>query len=353
MSKDTVKCFEYLYENVPSWMILLAQLEKKIDERPKEYIRTKAPGLPSRKRTGSAETLRGEQGDNEPSSSVAARSPSLQAQTTQSPRVDPSSRVHSYPIETQQYFQPRKRKPESAISIGGRSGPIKYRSRSLLVVYYDGDVQRTFEELVRGIGTSRNLLRKGKLAARLEALAEMAPQNSSEDEDEDDDGVNVDLDFKGMHKIQFSPRSIRMPPNVSGSPLGSRMGTAAAPAIYDRLDKALERTQITCEKAAHQYLRDGDCRLELRDAKQSLEETMKLVEPEYRRLHEKDNVESEEELDQPPELDHVKMDIATVPSVDEIEVDDLAADDTDDDDVDINLSFPRASRRMQVEIASY
>ncbi|KAI9683034.1 MAG: hypothetical protein M1822_006227 [Bathelium mastoideum] len=352
MSKDSVKCFEYLYQDVPSWITTLSRLEKTIDERPKEYIRARAPSLPSKQRSGSAETLHDGQINTELSPSIAARSPSLQPQTPRSPLPNPSSQVTS-PVEPQQYFQPRKRKPASTLSIGGRSGPTKYRSRSLLVVYYDGDVQKTFEELVRYVGTGRNWLRKGKLAARLEALAEMAPKDSDDEgHDESDDD---DPDFKGMHKIQFTPRSTRMPNSVPNGPLGPRKGTASAPAIYDQLDKALERTQMMCEKAAHQYLRDGDCRLELREAKKHLEETRALVEPAFTALHEKkkESAEPEKKLEEAPKPDEgSKLDLTKVPTTDQIEVDDHAAGDSDDD-IDIKLSFPRANRRTQVEIATY
>ncbi|KAL9064823.1 MAG: hypothetical protein Q9157_007689 [Trypethelium eluteriae] len=343
MSEDKVKCFEYLHDNVPSWISSLSHLEKTIDERPKEYTGARTPALPSRRRTGSTETLRVEQARPEPNPSTAARSPSPNNQTPQTPQTGPSSQATAQHLEPQQYFQPRKRKPASVLSIGGRSGPTKYRSRSLLIVYYDGDVQKTFEHLVRCIGTGRNLIRKGKLAARLEALAEMAPDDS--DDDDDEDCGDDDYDFKGMHKIQFTPRSMRSPRRIPSGTLGPRIGTTTAPVIYDRLDKALERTQMMCEKAAHQYLRDGDCRLEIREAKKSLEEVIKLVEPEYVRLCEKENVEPEPMIEEVPKNSEEKTDAAKVVSMDEIEV-----DDEPDDDMEIKLSFPRANRRMQLEV---
>ena len=346
MSTDKARCFDYLHDNVPSWLSSLSGLEKRIDERPKECINARTPVPPSRNRPDSIETLNAGRKNHGVNPSTAARSPSPQPQTARSPQPTPSSPGATPHIEPHQYFQPRKRKPASVLSIGGRSGPSKYRSRSLLTVYYDGDVQKTFEHLVRSIGTGRNLIRKGKLAARLEALAEMAPESTDEDED-DVDGVDDEIDFKAIHKIQFTPRSKLMPRRVPSGQLGPGIGTTPAPAIYDRLDKALERTQITCEKAAHQYLRDGDCRLEIREARRSLEEVIKLVEAEYAKSREKENVEPQDNDEEGTRTEERRKDMTKVPSINEIEV-----DDTPNDDVEINLTFPRASRRMHVEVTS-
>ena len=175
----------------------------------------------------------------------------------------------------------------------------------------------------------------------------MASDGSDDDDDTDDGDEGFDL--QGMNKIQYTPTSIRTPRRVPSGGLGPAITTSATPPpIYDQLDKALERTQIMCEKAAHQYLRDGDCRLEIREAKKSLEEVIEMVEPEYAKLCEMETAEQKESVEATVRVEEGKLVVTRVPSLGEIEVDDEL-----DDEVDIKLTFPRAGRRMPVEITSY
>ena len=77
----------------------------------------------------------------------------------------------------------RKRKTDS-IASGGSQAP-KYRTRSMIIVYYDSTVQNAFEELVKLISASRNAMRKGKMAARMadmKRMAELETDTDSEDE---------------------------------------------------------------------------------------------------------------------------------------------------------------------------
>jgi hypothetical protein len=62
----------------------------------------------------------------------------------------------------------RKRKTVSIIS--NESVPTKFRSRSMIIVYYDSEIQKSFEEIVRNIGTARNNIRKARMADRMKAL---------------------------------------------------------------------------------------------------------------------------------------------------------------------------------------
>lgn len=49
---------------------------------------------------------------------------------------------------------------------------------------------------------------------------------------------------------------------------------------FDKLDVLLEKAQALCEKAAHQVLRDGDCGLEMRMAKEHIVDLQKVGEGE-------------------------------------------------------------------------
>ena len=55
----------------------------------------------------------------------------------------------------------RRHRSDSVISQEG--GAPKYRTRSMIIVYYDSYVQSFFEELVRFVSASRNLMRKAKI----------------------------------------------------------------------------------------------------------------------------------------------------------------------------------------------
>jgi hypothetical protein len=130
----------------------------------------------------------------------------------------------------------------------------------MVVVSYDGDMQKSFELLVRAIGSGRNLLRKAKMEAKMNELAALA--GSSEDEDEADD----DEDAAVMAKISYRPRMSSMRARAAatrGGRRGASGGAATPAALFDTTDKTLEHAQNLCERASHVILRDGDCRTEL------------------------------------------------------------------------------------------
>lgn len=78
---------------------------------------------------------------------------------------------------------------ESMLTGDGPALASKYRSKSLVIVYYDSYVQSFFEEVVKFVSASRNLMRKAKMAAKVAEIKRMAelemPEDSSEGSDED------------------------------------------------------------------------------------------------------------------------------------------------------------------------
>lgn len=89
----------------------------------------------------------------------------------------------------------------------------KYRSKSLVIVYYDSYVQSFFEEVVKFVSASRNLMRKAKMAAKVAQIKRMAelelPEDSSEGSDEDFGNGVVNL-----YPPQLSP-SVEQPDAVA------------------------------------------------------------------------------------------------------------------------------------------
>lgn len=77
---------------------------------------------------------------------------------------------------------------ESMLSAEGAT-PSKYRNRNLVMVYYDSYVQSFFEELVKFVSASRNLMRKAKMAAKVAQIKKMAelevPDDGSSASDEE------------------------------------------------------------------------------------------------------------------------------------------------------------------------
>jgi hypothetical protein len=162
----------------------------------------------------------------------------------------------------------RKRKPLSVLS-GRASAPLRYR-RTMVMVNYDGDMQKSLDLLVRAIGTGRNLLRKAKMEAKMNELAALA--DSSDDENEADD----DEDDAIMAKISYRPRMASMRTRAAAR----RSGAGAPVALFDATDKALEHAQSLCEKAAHVTLRDGDCRKEMGCVRKSLVDVLETAKTE-------------------------------------------------------------------------
>jgi hypothetical protein len=236
----------------------------------------------------------------------------------------------------------RKRKTES-IASGGSQAP-KYRSRSMIIVYYDSTVQLAFEELVKLISASRNAMRKGKMAARMadmKRMAELETDTDSEDEALPDpkdaslsnghavtstpmvptsNGLEADDEDKDAPKLEFvstrkmgpsrdSPAATALRINGNGHipGMGRRAlfpgyrGTSGPMApdsfssIFDELDSGLEWCQSMCEHAAHQFLRDGNCNTEIAGIKKRLWEVKEVAEREAAKAAAEEKEKSKEE----------------------------------------------------------
>jgi hypothetical protein len=79
--------------------------------------------------------------------------------------------------------------------------PSKYRNRNLVKVYYDSYVQSFFEELVKFVSASRNLMRKARMAAKVAQIKKMAElevpddaSSSSAEEHSCNGDMSMDLD---------------------------------------------------------------------------------------------------------------------------------------------------------------
>jgi hypothetical protein len=377
---STLEALETLCNSVPEWNARLDELNGQIANRQIELAlltEKERPPARSLKNKGSTESLRPQDGNenpfltnapdnaddiqmnpfgspkshengsaaNRPSSSAAARKAGMVSPAP--PKANSNPRPSHTAGLTRQSSQPtpptqpravpavlRKRKTESLAS--GESMAPKYRTRSMIIVYYDSAVQTAFEDLVKFVSGSRNAMRKGKMAAKMAEMRRAAELEVDADEDGDDDdggleplvknnGVLLPVQKKvsasrqgqslttggieaadpdgrdndlAMPKLkyvstrQMGPlRDFSRRADTSGSGLSvgllrgyRRAGMDTTPDIFDELDKGLEWCQGQCEHAAHQFLRDGDCSTEIDNIKRKLEQVKLSAEKEMERI---------------------------------------------------------------------
>ncbi|KAG9193118.1 hypothetical protein G6011_03153 [Alternaria panax] len=159
---------------------------------------------------------------------------------------------------------------------------LRHRPRTMVVVSYDGDMQKSFELLVRAIGTGRNMLRKAKMEARMNEMATQA-ESSEEDDDMDDDDGEADLS-RINYRARMSSLRARSAARRSGR-LGVSSGVNTPAALFDTSDRTLEQAQELCEKAAHLTLRDGDCRKELDGVRENFEIMLEMAKVEVEKCN--------------------------------------------------------------------
>lgn len=250
MAEEALKSFESLLERVPGWIAEIEGILRASTERQNELLFEKQPAedapvvVRKKSKSSSLKSFRsGESKRGKKQTQASTPEPTLLR--PQIPHMTESDALR---------LAQRKRKTASVCS-GDQSGPAKYRSRSMVVVYYDGDVQKKFEMLVRSLGASRNVIRKGKMSARVDSLSRSG-SSSSETSNSGGEDACVQLGKLGY-------RSTR--PKAAN---GALFGQDESGVAFDRVDGLLEKGQTLCERAAHQVLRDGDCAQELQDARE-------------------------------------------------------------------------------------
>jgi hypothetical protein len=284
---DIEKAFTFLHENIPSWFTNIAVIEEKLARMQSEMARLPvAKSPPLRKKTGSVESIRD---------------------------LDIIREGSSTPLAAQQSPSTNRKRKSPSVTSGKASGPITYRSRNMIIVQYDGEIQKQFESLVRGIGTGRNMLRKGKMAAKLEALADLASS------DDDSEGSDYN-DEQAMSRIGYRHRaglsSMRARGMMGGEPTAN-YNTKASPELFDTTDKSLEQAQGLCEKAAHQSLRDGDCRKELNDVRKHCQVVLDTATNEVAKYNARMAKEAEDAKNNPPRK-HSEPEVLTAATTPEL-----------------------------------
>lgn len=349
-----------LVANVPDWVKRLDELNGQIEQRQLDLA-----SVPENKPTSSARSMknRGSTESLKPKDDGAAypeldrdHTPPPAAAPTQSTpgagegrppaspvsdRKTPSSlqrQTNEVMLAAQKRARATVRRPRKTESMLSGEGAVPvYKSRTMIIVYYDSFVLSFFEELVKFVSASRNLMRKAKMAAKvaqIKRLAELEMPEDDEDDDEDDDGelrpgdaliaadpkpamtkysgidtADLMLRYSSTRGMDGALRSsgaglLSMGrgaqrsgfPGASSLTASSGMFSAGGGDVYDQLDKGLEFVQSMCEHAAHQFLRDGDCAEEIEKIQKRLQQVRDGAEKEMERsLREDPPVETEPE----------------------------------------------------------
>lgn len=281
-----------LNSNIPDWLSRLDDLSGQIDQRQAELAAVASPDAKnsdtrSLRNKGSTESLKPKddpplvfaeapEDDIIPEDTPVTNLPSTPTAKPSNPHQSNESTPDAIKQSQEAFKAARARaraqarkKPKSPSMMSNEEATPTYRTRTMIIVYYDSYVQGFFDELVRFISSSRNLMRKAKMAARVAQIKKLAevevPQDGTDGED--------DLpSLRYMSSRRLGPMSI------------SRPGARNQPDVYDNLDKGLEFVQSMCEHGAHQFLRDGDCNDEISKAQKRLAEVLAMAAKEMDRV---------------------------------------------------------------------
>ncbi|KAL8947948.1 MAG: hypothetical protein Q9222_005817 [Ikaeria aurantiellina] len=327
-SMDALKSFTHLIDNIPEWLTKLDELAIQVAEQYSRFTRmsqTQFTEIRLSKKHDSTESLRPLKEDLDPPTPVVETS----VLPKEVPIASPAKANANLIVKDIS----RKRKPGSA-DLSAASGPQRYRTRSMVIVYYDAAIQEAFEAIVRSIAGARNNLRKGKTAASFKVR--MASMGMGDDDDSD--GYPV-LNPKLIIKRASPPSPSHMSP------------------AFDQADNDLEAAQNLCEVAAHQFLRDGDCGEEIAGARKRFEDCLKIAAAETEKLQAEETEDKEADPPSQPAVKATasaapvaaeKMEMPRIPTVPTltssgtIEVD----NDSDASSVHLDLTAFRRTRRV-------
>ncbi|KAH6607832.1 hypothetical protein Trco_004145 [Trichoderma cornu-damae] len=280
-----------LINNIPNWQTRLDELSSQVDKRQLELAAlaeanpTKEPETRSLRNKGSTESLK----PKDDGAMHISFPEDVPAQVTRQGRSSPPSPAAAdgkRPVfpksSTTDAASPlantRVFKKSRTTSIASADGPRQTcRTRNMIIVYYDSYVQGFFDDLVRFISSSRNLMRKAKMAAKVAQIKKLAEMEVPDDDNAsgDDKAAEALPSLRYISSRRYGTAAMRLgPPGLSGQ----------APDVYDELDKALEFVQSTCEHGAHQFLRDAKCGEEVQKIQKRIGEVLEMAKREMERV---------------------------------------------------------------------
>lgn len=274
---DTVSSFVHLTDNIPSWLDQLAHLTKHAAEKNAEFVAeyTKVVNnlRPKRIKSPSLQSIHFEQDPSVHLSQIDPQNEDALPTHPQATEINPLEAGTKYLYAQAQ----KRRKPDSSIR-SGASGPQKFRSKNQVIIYYDSHLQAELDSMVKALGVARNNLRKGRnalIASRGFQLP--APSRRF-------DAAPLTPSIDNIRSQATSRPAIPGKYNLRSS---SQVASNEDEACFTDVDKMLEGIQGLYETAAHQFLRDGDCKAELEDARASLDAVLEKAKPTVEVMKEK------------------------------------------------------------------
>ena len=245
--------FLNLVESIPGWLQRLDALTAQCDEQYERFYRLSKNGhvkLSRSKKHDSTETLRDKRDmdDVSPPDIDMENAPAGETSGTPTPvngDTPPRQSTQTSPTSITTDII-RKRKPGSDFS--GASGPGRYRTNSMVVVFYDSAIQDGFATLVKDIANVRSTMRKSRNTATVRARM-VAPNTPHEgDPKTAEEVVDPQKAVAAIGRTRLGRRT------ADNSPDKQKYK------VYDEADRDLDSAQTLSEKGAHQFLRDGDSR---------------------------------------------------------------------------------------------
>lgn len=264
---DALQSFVHLQDSVPSWLSKLDELTIIVAEHNARFLEMARYGS----RLLTKKNLSTESLHEGPVQHYAIEGETPAKATGIYVPPNPSHQCVSHASRARNAANnARKRKGSNASVI---SGQPRYRTKSMVVVYYDSAIQESFETLFRSIAGARNNLRKGKRAATFKArMASLVLDESSNPAAGEISMLNAKTMLAGLGRRSLGPdfaANDKLP-------------------MLDEADRDLEITQSLCEVAAHQLLRDGDCRVEIEGMRKKFENCRAIAKREVERLKEEE-----------------------------------------------------------------
>ncbi|KAJ6437041.1 hypothetical protein O9K51_10338 [Purpureocillium lavendulum] len=220
-----MEALKNLTNNIPDWQRRLDELSSQIDRRQTVLaaISPQDPNPPvarSLRNKGSSESLT--QKDEAAMAMGSHDAAVLSPQPEQRQTVDiplpaalpfPASRETGHRLALHKQareaalaaqLQARAQAEEirrSSSMASAESPPTTYRTRSIIIVYYDSYVQAFFDELVRFVSSNRNLIRKARMAAMVAQVRQIAEMEMADDEKNPDGDDNRTSD--GLPSLRY------------------------------------------------------------------------------------------------------------------------------------------------------
>jgi hypothetical protein len=246
-----ITAYQHVVDSVPKWKSRISVLSEyaaeKHGEFVAEYSRLVHRVRNRKQKSASIASIRSDEeheSNAEPTNFNPPRSPQL----SELADIDPMEAGNRFI-----YAQARrKRRPGTSLR-SNLSGPRNVPRKQMVVIYYDAPIQRELEILVKELGSARNNLRKGKNAY----IAEQGFTSAL--------GKRYDSFDNYVHN-PISKTHRNAPKSDFDFDPPSHADPTSIEAAFARTDKELDVIQSAAESAAHQMLRNGDCKANLTEA---------------------------------------------------------------------------------------